>query len=82
MFALDILERDLTHYVLAGVLSKEAAASISPTKIRLVKAIAGMTDELLDCMSIPKHALYAPIAGDYVKYNASPNYGEIIGAKL
>jgi hypothetical protein len=36
----------------------------------------------MDCMSIPKHALYAPIAGDYIKYNATPNFGEIIGAKL
>jgi hypothetical protein len=36
----------------------------------------------MDCMSIPKHALYAPIAQDYVKYNAHPNHGEIIGAKM
>jgi len=33
-------------------------------------------------MSIPKHALYAPIAGDYVKYNASENLGEVLGAKM
>jgi len=41
-----------------------------------------MSNDLLDCMSIPKESLYAPIAGDYVKYNATPNFGEIIGAKL
>lgn len=82
LFALDIIERDLTHYIIAGVLSKEAAASISPSKIVLVKILADISDDLLDCMSIPKHALYAPIAGDYVKYNASPNFGEIVGAKL
>lgn len=82
LFALDIIERDLTHYIIGGVLNKEAAASISATKIKLVKIIALLTDDLLDIMSIPKHALYAPIAGDYVKYNASPNFGEIVGAKL
>lgn len=82
LFALDVMERDLTHYLIAGVISKEAAASISTLKTKLVKIIAEKCDDLLDCMSIPKHALYAPIAGDYVKYNASPNFGEIIGAKL
>jgi len=47
-----------------------------------VKEIAPISNDLLDCMSIPKQSLYAPIAGDYVKYNATPNFGEIIGAKL
>lgn len=48
----------------------------------LIKKIAEVTTDLLDCLNIPKHALYAPIASDYVKYNANPNHGEVIGAKM
>lgn len=50
--------------------------------MKLISEVAGQTNDLLDCLNIPKEELFAPIAGDYVKYNAHPNYGEIIGAKL
>ena len=82
LYAIDILERDLKHYILAGVLSKKAAKNVSKTKFALVKELAKCTKDLLDCLNVPKHALYAPIAADYVKYNAQPNFGEVIGAKM
>ena len=82
LFALDMIDRDLHHYILYGVVNNSAASKVQATKFALVKQLAPNVNDLFDCMSIPKHALYAPIAGDYVKYNASPNYGEIVGAKL
>lgn len=82
LYALDIVERDLKHYILAGVLSSKAAKNVTKTKHALVKELAKSTKDLLDCLNVPKHALYAPIAADYVKYNAEPNYGEVIGAKM
>lgn len=50
--------------------------------MKLIVEVANQSEDLLDCLNIPKDSLYAPIAGDYVKYNAYPNYGEVIGAKL
>lgn len=82
LYGLDMIERDLATYVLYGVISNNAAQKVQSTKLALIKQLAPSVNDLLDCLSIPKHALYAPIAGNYVKYNASPNYGEIVGAKL
>lgn len=82
LYATDIIERDLPHYLLAGVLSQKAAKKVTKTKLALVKELAKSTRDLLDCLNVPKHALYAPIAADYVKYNAQPNFGEVVGAKM
>jgi hypothetical protein len=32
--------------------------------------------------NIPVHAIKAPIANDYIKYNSYANYGELKNAKL
>lgn len=82
LFAAEIINRDLAFYILAGVVSKEAQKNLFDTRMALIKELALCANDLLDCMSIPKDSLYAPIAGNYIKYNAHPNFGEIIGAKL
>jgi hypothetical protein len=68
--------------MLYGVVNPAAAQKVEKTKYALVKQFAPNVNDIMDCMSIPKNSLYAPIAGDYVKYNSSPNFGEIVGAKL
>lgn len=82
LFGAEIINRDLASYILAGVVSKEAQKNLTETRMTLIKEIALCANDILDCMSIPKHALYAPIAGNYIRYNAYPNFGEVIGAKL
>lgn len=82
LYGAEIINRDLAHYILAGVVSKEAQQNLAITRTALTKEIALHANDLLDCMSIPKHSLYAPIAANYVKYNAHPNFGEVIGAKM
>lgn len=82
LFAAEIINRDLAFYILAGVIGPKAQKGLTDTRLSLTKEIALFANDLLDCMSVPKDSLYAPIAGNYVKYNAHPNYGEIIGAKL
>ena len=73
----------IVHSILASITrDKKAAKNVSKTKFALVKELAKCTKDLLDCLNVPKHALYAPIAADYVKYNAQPNFGEVIGAKM
>jgi hypothetical protein len=55
---------------------------LTPTRHSIIKTIAERASDLLDCMNIPKHALYAPIAANYLKYNESANNGEVVGAKM
>ena len=77
-----MVERDLSHYVLAGLVSKKLAKQVTVDRLSLIKELAKESDNLLDCLSVPTKYLYAPIAADYVKYNAGPNKGEVIGAKM
>jgi hypothetical protein len=48
----------------------------------LVKEVANVCDDVLDCLNVPVHAIYAPVANDYVKYNETDNKGEVIGARM
>jgi len=82
LFGAEIINRDLAFFQIQGIISAKAVVNLTKTRHALIKDIAQRAGDLMDCMSIPKHALYAPIAQDYVKYNASPNHGEIIGAKM
>ena len=82
LFGVEILTRDLGWYLTYKVISRVALAGLPATRKTLIKEVALRSTDLLDCMNIPKHALYAPIAADYVKYNASPNYGEVVGARM
>lgn len=52
------------------------------SKHSLIKNLALNCDDLLDCLNIPKHALYAPIANDYIKYNSQQNFGEVMNARM
>ena len=65
-----------------GVISIEATESLTTNIHTLIKEVALRASDLTDCMNIPTHALYAPIAGDYIKFNASPNFGEAYVARL
>ena len=82
LYGADCIYRDMAFYMIEGLVSNEASKNLTSTRLQLIKEIAPRCNDLFDCMSIPKHALYAPIANDYIKYNASPNYGEVVGAKM
>jgi hypothetical protein len=62
LFAADIINRDLSFFQIQGIISKSAVTNLTITRHALIKEIALRANDLLDCMNIPKHALYAPIA--------------------
>lgn len=82
LFACDLIFRDLGFYMMKGVVNADASKNLTKTRLQLIKEVADLSSFLLDCMNVPKHALYAPIAGDYEKYNSSPNFGEVVGARM
>lgn len=62
LFGLEVIKRDMSFYMMQGLISQNAVASFNTARITIIKDIAAKTDDLLDCLNIPKHALYAPIA--------------------
>jgi len=82
LFAVDCIRRDLGFYMTEKAISRQAAEGTTATLHNLNNFVAANIDSLLVGLNVPAHALYVPIAGDWEKYYASPNYGEIHGAKL
>ena len=62
LFGADIIQRDLGFFLMNGVVSHKATETLTSTIHQLIKDIALQATELTECMNIPTHALYAPIA--------------------
>ncbi len=82
IYALDIVLKDLGFFMSYGVVNAHAAKIAQDTFTQLIKTLAVFTPDIIESMNVPTHALYTPIAGDYIKFNESPNYGEVVNAKL
>lgn len=82
LFALDNIRRDMGFYMVEKAISRNAAENTTATLHSLNNYIADNVDPLLASLNVPAHALHTPIAGDWEKYYASPNFGEIHGARL
>jgi hypothetical protein len=82
IFAADMIIRDLGFYMTAGVINQTAGKSILSAYNGLIKDLAASSNDVIESLNVPTHALYTPIVGDYVKYNEVPHYGEVINAKL
>ena len=65
-----------------GVITSEAALKIDDTIRALVKKVVPHTNSIIENMNVPTHALYAPIAADWVKYNEGTNGGEVLNARM
>ena len=48
----------------------------------LIKKAALNAMDVVMSMNVPVHAIKAPIANDYVKYNEYANHGELVDARL
>ena len=62
LFGADIVQRDLGFYLMHGVISIKATQTLTSTIHQLIKDVAARASDLTECMNIPTHALYAPIA--------------------
>ena len=82
LFAIDAVKRELGFYLISKAVNAKAAKTLLLAEISVIKSLASKIDALLEVLNVPKHALYVPIAADFVEYYAHPNYGEVHGAKL
>jgi len=82
IYGIDAVLRESGFYLTEGVVSAQAVKNAHASLTKLVKDLAAVTPDVLDSLNVPVHALHTPIAGDYVKYNEQPYYGEVVNAKL
>ena len=80
IFALRAIEIDLPFLIGEGLLPA-IAGKVVPDAVRT--AVAAVTQleaqAVVDSFAIPDHLVAAPIAGDWERYNAADNKGELVG---
>jgi len=69
------IKNNLDWYVIDGVVSAEAASKVDDEFSQAVKDFVPFVNTALESFSIAKHPhLHAPIARDYVAFNAQPDF--------
>ena len=82
LFAWEMLLRDSTFYLLEGWLSAEVIKKLKGEYNDMIKLAAKDIDHVNESLNIPVHAVYSPIAKNYVLYNEKPYQGEVINARM
>lgn len=79
LYALKKLEDDLAWFMCQGIVSMDVASAV-PERVRnLCAQVAGSWQAVIAGFQIPQSLAQAPIAGDWVGYNALDNGGEVAG---
>jgi len=74
---LSVVEANLGHLVTSGLLHPKVGAGVSAAAAQLCTALGPHTLQLVEAFGIPEEMLSAPIARDWVQYNAYDNQGEV-----
>lgn len=82
LFGWEIILRESETFILEGWIEPNQFKNIREQYNNIIKEAALTVDNVIESMNVPVHALYAPIAKNYVKYNESPYEGEVINAKM
>ena len=69
LYTLLILDEHMTWYMMEGLITTKVASRIKKRINWLIDRLAPHTDSLLRAFNIPEHMVYAPIAGDWQKFN-------------
>jgi len=77
LYALRRIEIDLPWYLLNEVLTLQQGKAVTARVRALCHSIAPLSLALVQGFGIPDHMCIAPIANDWVQYNASDNKGEV-----
>lgn len=82
LFALHRLRLDLGWFLTAELLPLGAGKAVPAEVRRLCDQLAPQYQVLIDSFAIPAHLVAAPIAADWVKFNAVDNRGEVLGIQF
>jgi acyl-CoA oxidase len=76
--AIDWIEKDLGWFVSQKVITSRLGTKIPEYGRKLCAQIAPSAIQLIDAFGIPEHMRHAPISGDWIKYNQTDNFGELL----
>ena len=82
VFAWEIIMKDMPLFLLEGWMCPDIAKKMRLRYNDLIKDAAQYMEGIVKSLNVPTHAIYAPIAHDYVLYNEKPYYGEVVKAKM
>ena len=82
LFGWEVIIRDMPMFLLQDWICPQLAKEFRLIYNDKIKEAANDVDKIVNSLNVPKHAIFAPIANDYVKYNDQPYYGEVINAKM
>ena len=77
MFLTDTIDRDLTFFMLNGLMTPKEAAVIKAAKQKSIAELSKYTLSLTEAFGLPEELLKTPISGNWVTYNDHDNQGEI-----
>ncbi|ELT92145.1 hypothetical protein CAPTEDRAFT_182867 [Capitella teleta] len=77
LYLLDIIERDIGWLITNGMVSVDVAKQVPAAAKQLCRDLSHNALALTDAFQLPDELLSAPIARDWVAYNAYDNQGEI-----
>ena len=76
--ALDWIEKDLGWFLSKKIFSARMGQKVVQDAQSLCRKVAPIALTLIDAFGIPEHMRHAPIAGDWVSYNKTDNFGELL----
>ena len=76
--ALDWIEKDLGWFLSKKVISAKMGRKVSENARAFCEKLAPHAIGLIDAFGIPEHMRHAPIAGDWISYNKTDNFGELL----
>jgi len=80
LYLLDCVERDLGNLIINGVLPLDVAKQVKAESQKVCAQLGPYALQLVDAFGITEDMLSAPIARDWVSYNAYDNQGEVVQA--
>jgi acyl-CoA oxidase len=82
VYSLDVINREIGFYMTRGLLTVDTAATVEARLNESIKELAPSAMKVVDSLGIPEHAVRAPIALNYEKYQEGKHEGEFPEAKL
>ena len=79
LYQISVIQKDLGYFTTSGQISPKAGSGVSQMAAELCRDVSPQVLSLCDAFGISDKMLNAPIAEDWVKFNAADNQGEIVG---
>lgn len=78
---MSVIKKDLGYFTTSGLMSTWTGAKVGKAAADLCREVAPQATALCDAFGFTDEMLNAPIARDWVKYNAVDNKGEVEGVQ-